>query len=110
MCATHVANRISATITQTSRLCVYDVFVEISAAFATLSDGDKRANYNAYGHEDGANAAAAAQQGDAGGRHMYGGQYMTPEDLFEMFFSSDGGFTRARRGGGVQFYRYALVV
>jgi DnaJ-class molecular chaperone len=73
-----------------------------------LSDGEKRQNYDAYGHEDGAVAAQAAQGGGGyGNAHMYHGQYMTPEDLFEMFFSGDG-FVRMNGGArqrGMHFYR-----
>lgn len=38
---------------------------------------------------------------------MYGGQYMTPEDLFEMFFAGDAFGGGIRRRGNVQFYRCA---
>jgi DnaJ-class molecular chaperone len=84
---------------------------EISAAFATLSDAEKRQNYDAYGHEDGAAAAQAQGGGVYGNAHMYHGQHMTPEDLFEMFFSGDG-FVRMNGGArqrGMHFYRCVCV-
>lgn len=53
---------------------VPDLGAEISAAFATLSDADKRSNYDSYGHEDGA-AQAAAANGN-GGMHHHGKVHM----------------------------------
>ena len=49
----------------------------------SLSDDQKRAAYDAYGHDDGSGAMRG------GGR---GGRPMQPEDLFNMFEMGGGGF------------------
>lgn len=65
-------------------------FKELSEAYSVLSDDEKRASYNRYGH--------AAFQGNAG-MSDFGG--FTVDDIFEQFFGSFGGSSRggsARRG------------
>lgn len=65
-------------------------FKELSEAYSVLSDDEKRATYNRYGH--------AAFQGGAG-MSDFGG--FTVDDIFEQFFGSFGGSARggsARRG------------
>lgn len=65
-------------------------FKELSEAYSVLSDDEKRASYNRYGH--------AAFQGGAG-MSDFGG--FTVDDIFEQFFGSFGGGTRGgntRRG------------
>ncbi len=67
-----------------------DKFKELSEAYSVLSDDEKRASYNRYGH--------AAFQGSAG-MSDFGG--FTVDDIFEQFFGSFGGGSRggsARRG------------
>lgn len=90
----------------------------IGAAFAILSDADKRAHYDRYGEEDAVGAAGAGGGGGGGGRDESRSRHyaryeeeISPEDIFNMFFGggfpqgdtifSDGRNTyRMRRGGG----------
>lgn len=67
-------------------------FKEVGEAYAILSDGDKRAAYDQYGHQ-------AFENGGGGGGNPFGGG--SPEDIFSDLFSqvfSGGG----RRRGGPQ--------
>ena len=69
-------------------------FKAISSAFDTLSDPQKKLEYDQYGTDDNSGPAG-------GGRGGFHGQQVNPEDIFEMFFN--GGMPRqrgARRGGG----------
>ena len=77
---------------------------EISAAFATLSDAEKRRHYDQVGDED---ENVAAQHAAYGARYRGGmqGQYMTPEDIFEMFFSGEGFRPAGVRRRNVHVYR-----
>ncbi len=63
-------------------------FKEINEAYSVLSDDEKRAAYNRYGH--------AAFQGSAG-MGDFGG--FTVDDIFEQFFGSFGGRTSGARRG-----------
>jgi len=67
-----------------------EAFKLVSKAFSCLSDSEKRAAYDRYGHEDGAMAAAQArgQTRSAGAR--YREDDFDPEEIFNMFFG--GGF------------------
>lgn len=72
-------------------------FKEAAEAYEVLSDGDKKAVYDRYGH------AGLNQQSGGGGFHTN----MTAEDIFEHVFGSGGspfdsffGGARARSGGG----------
>lgn len=65
-------------------------FKEISAAYETLSDADKRARYDRYGHVD-------PQSGFGGGAAGYGGfEDFDLGSIFESFFGGFGG-SAARR-------------
>lgn len=69
-----------------------DKFKEVSEAYEVLSDSDKRAQYDRFGHQDptqqGAGFGGAGFQGDFGGF----------SDIFDMFFGGNGG----GRGRGPQ--------
>lgn len=60
-----------------------EAFKGVSRAFSCLSDPEKRANYDQYGYEDRAQAAAA--QGP-----QYYADEIDPQEIFNMFFG--GGF------------------
>ena len=67
-------------------------FKEINEAYAILSDDDKKAKYDQYGH-------AAFENGGAGG---YGGGFEGFDfgDIFSSFFGGGGGFGGFGGGGG----------
>ena len=79
-----------------------EAFKAVGLAYATLSDGQKRAIYDRYGDEDPDNRG-----GGGGGmrRANFNGQEVSPEDIFNMFFGGGmppgaGGFG----GPGVRVY------
>lgn len=73
-------------------------FKEIQRAYAVLSDPQKRAAYDRFGH--------AGVEGAAGGQGGFGGFGDVFEDIFENIFSggrSQGRQSRAYRGSDLQF-------
>lgn len=77
-----------------------DKFKEINEAYQVLSDADRRAKYDQFGH-------AAEQMGDGGGGNPFGNAQDMGGfgDLFEMFFGG-GGRQRQRgpaRGADLQY-------
>ena len=67
-----------------------DKFKEAAEAYEVLSDEQKRARYDRFGH-------AGMNQGGFGGRGGFGGQGMSMDDIFEQFGDIFGG---GRGGGG----------
>ena len=59
----------------------------VDGQMQALSDDQKRAHYDTYGHDD-------TGGGMRGGGHpgFHGGRPMRPEDLFNMFEMGGGGF------------------
>ena len=71
-------------------------FKEINEAYAVLSDADKKAKYDQYGH-------AAFENGGAGGGYGAGFEGFDFGDIFSSFFGGDGGsfsFGGSGFGGG----------
>src|SRR6187431_2372044 len=71
-----------------------DKFKELGEAYEALSDPDKRAAYDRYGH--------AAFSGGGGGGRSAGGGFHDPMDLFSQVFGGafGGGFEEFFGGGG----------
>ncbi len=61
-------------------------FKELGEAYEVLSDADKRAAYDRFGH------AAFEQGGPAAGGGYAGGGFQDPMDIFAQMFSGMGGF------------------
>lgn len=70
-------------------------FKEINEAYEVLSDGDKRAAYDRFGH-------AAAQGGFGGSGQGFGGFSGGFGDIFEEFFGGFGGGMRSAQRGPVR--------
>lgn len=76
-----------------------DKFKEIQSAYAILSDSQKRAMYDQYGH-----AGVNASMGGGAGGFGFGGFGDVFEDIFENIFSGNRGRqSRAHRGSDLQF-------
>ena len=69
-------------------------FKEIQEAYDVLSDSQKKAQYDRFGHQEG--SAQGFGQGYGGFGNMGGFSSSGVEDIFEAFFG--GGFSSARRG------------
>lgn len=67
-------------------------FKEINEAYAILSDEDKKAKYDQYGH-------AAFENGGAGGGYGAGFEGFDFGDIFSSFFGGDSGFGGGFGGG-----------
>ncbi|CAM9389295.1 unnamed protein product [Scytosiphon promiscuus] len=81
----------------------HEAFQAIGTAFATLSDGDKRAHYDRYGDDDGPQGIGGGGGGGPFGRtNHYHHTDVSPEDIFNMFFGQPPG-ARRRQGGGAPF-------
>jgi molecular chaperone DnaJ len=74
-------------------------FKEVNEAYQVLSDADRRAKYDQFGH-------AAEQMGGGGGSPFEGMGGQDFGDIFDMFFSGQGGGRRQRgpgRGADLQY-------
>lgn len=70
-------------------------FKELGEAYEVLSDADKRAAYDRYGHDAFKNGGMGGAGGPAGG-----GGFHDPMDIFAQMFGGMGGFSEAFGRGG----------
>ncbi len=68
-----------------------DKFKELQEAYEVLSDQDKKANYDRFGHQD-------PTQGGFGGQGGFNADFGGFGDIFDMFFGGGGGGGRQRGG------------
>jgi molecular chaperone DnaJ len=71
-------------------------FKEISEAYSVLSDKDKRAQYDQFGHAAFENGGGGAGANGFGGFSGFGGAGGM-DDIFDMFFGGQGGRSSGRR-------------
>ncbi|WP_052887693.1 molecular chaperone DnaJ [Thermogemmatispora carboxidivorans] len=84
-------------------------FIEINEAYEVLSDPQKRAAYDRYGHAGVGNGSGAAGFGGFGGFGDFG-SFTTLNDIFETFFAGTAGSQRRtgpQRGADI---RYELTI
>lgn len=76
-----------------------DNFKELAEAYDVLSDEQKRARYDQFGH------AGMGGAGSSGGYGGFGGAGFDPMDIFNAFFGGGGGraYTYTNMGGGNPF-------
>ena len=74
-------------------------FKEVNEAYTVLSDSQKRARYDQFGHEDPTQGGGGSGFGGFGGFDGFGG-FGGFDDIFNMF--TGGGATGARRNGPIQ--------
>ena len=75
-------------------------FKECNEAYSVLSDEQKRAQYDQFGHAAFENGGMGGGFGGAGGFGGFGGSGM--EDIFDMFFGGQGGRGGSRAKAGPQ--------
>ena len=73
-------------------------FKEINEAYGVLSDGDKKARYDQYGHA-GVDPQYGADGGGFGGFGGFGGADFDVSDIFSTFFGGGGGSSSSRANG-----------
>lgn len=79
-----------------------EAFKKVTHAYEVLSDGNKRSAFDAYGHEDGPQAAGLRRRHPGGGG---GPQEMDMDDVFRAFFFGGMGGPGVHFGpGGATFY------
>ena len=78
-----------------------EAFKAVAGAFGVLGDASKKSNYDLYGVDsaDSANGGAAQQQFRGFESGNFGGQQVSPEELFRMFMGNGFGNYRLNRGG-----------
>ena len=91
-----------------------DKFKEINEAYAVLSDKEKRATYDQFGHAAFAPGSGGGQQGPFGGGFRqqgpftytyasggspFGNDFIDPFEIFEQFFGGGSGNWRTSQGG-----------
>lgn len=81
-----------------------DVFKAISRAFACLSDGAKKRQYDQFGAEPAAGRPGSNGSGHAGSPFAFQGD-INPEDIFRAFFGGGGGGSPF---GGGQFHSFNM--
>jgi hypothetical protein len=77
-----------------------EAFKKVSAAFACLSDSEKRRSYNTWGTEDRSKMGANGFRGGGGGGDV------DAEELFRAFFGEAAAGRGGPRGAGMHFFNF----